>query len=79
VIRRYDMRRSDNFPLSGTISTVILTERMFFVVGFELKSAIATSVSGHILEVDGLEGNGFYVKFSPSSVGEVARFQYMVS
>jgi len=74
------MSRSDNYPVSGSVTAVMTDDRLFVPVGFKPKSVIVSHVSGKKVKFDGCSGNGFYVASCSSQDDEKKiEFQYMVS
>jgi hypothetical protein len=80
VIRRYDMRRSDNFPVSGIMFVTCMSDTMFVPCGFPLTTALITLIEGTQVSLEKVEGNGFRIRFANGYVrGSTSKFQYMVS
>ena len=85
MIRRYDMSRSDNFPVCGTMETVcIKTDGEFFVyTGFPVKSAIVIPITipqgAEIYPSDNFcHKDGFGVIFRNVPENSVIKFSYQV-
>ncbi len=79
MIRRYDMRRSDNAPLSASMSVTCLSDRMFIPIGFNVNSVIIINLSGVSAYFDEIGNKGFFIKFEDGyKKGSLSKFQYVV-
>jgi len=83
MIRRYNMERSDNFPVCATVEFLCLKEsgRFFIFTGFKVRSAIISPVSlpaGSSVEIDNSfnEKDGFYVSYTDVPLMSVIKFSY---
>ena len=83
MIRRYDMHRSDNFPVCSTLELLCMeTEgRIFVMTGFPVKSAIVTPVkipqdSELSVDTEFNQPDGFYVIYSNMPKNSVIKFSY---
>ena len=83
MIRRYNMRRSDNFPICATIEFLCVKSsgRFFVHTGFQVKSAIISPVTlptGSEAEIDNSfeEKDGFYVIYRKVPEMSVVKFSY---
>lgn len=81
--RRYNMTRSDNFPVCATMETICsdASGRIFVYTGFPVKSAIVAKVSGPdkaevFPDMSFKEEEGFYVIYTNVEAGAVIKFTY---
>ena len=83
MIRRYDMRRSDNFPACSTIERQCLKEsgKFFVFTGFPVKSVLLVPIKvpqgGElIIDTDFFEKDGFSVSFRGLTNNSIVKFSY---
>ncbi len=83
MIRRFNLSRSDNFPVCSIIET-ILTEvngSIFIYTGFEVKSVVVTKIKGSpdvelFCDPKDVNSDGFNVFYKNAKVDEIVKFSY---
>lgn len=83
MIRRYNMQKSDNFPLCAVVESFCPDGdgKIFVFTGFPVKSAIvnlvsATSGAELVVDTDFNQKDGFYVFYNNVQPDSVIKFSY---
>jgi len=83
VIRRYNMQKSDNFPLCANMEVFCPSDegKIFVFTGFPVKSAIVNLVSASsgaqlVVDTDFNQKDGFYVLYSQIVPESIIKFSY---
>lgn len=83
MIRRYDMSRSDNFPVCSIMEYLCEEEsgKIFIYTGFPVKSAILSVIktpqnSEIFIDINFYQKDGFYIFYNNIPKNTVIKFSY---